>query len=325
VPAIALLGDVMLGRVVAERLREVPAAELWSEELRELLRGCDAVVCNLECCISARGHPTERIPGKSFFFRAPPAATDSLEAIGGTVATLANNHALDFETEALLDSFEHLREAGIATCGAGVDRGRARAGQIVEVGGISLGIAAFSDHPVEFAAGEGQPGIAYAPLGRGLPGWLAAELGRLRERCDQVLAFPHWGPNMTDRPSRWQRELADELLAAGATALAGHSSHVFHGVALRPGGPVLFDLGDALDDYWVDPRLRNDRSVCAIWRPGGEPEIELVGLRLELARTEIAAGEDAEWLAKRIERACRRLGTAVERTAEARFRLSAAD
>ena len=55
------------------------------------------------------------------------------------------------------------------------------------------------------------------------------------------------------KPARWQRKLADELLAAGADAVIGHSSHVFHGVALRPGGPALYDLGDALDDYAVDP------------------------------------------------------------------------
>jgi poly-gamma-glutamate synthesis protein (capsule biosynthesis protein) len=241
-----------------------------------------------------------------------------------TAATLANNHGLDFETDALLDTIEHLRAAGIATCGAGVSSAQAREGQIIDADGLTVGIAAFSDHPVEFAAGEGEPGIAYAPLERGLPDWLAAELGRLRERCQQVLAFPHWGPNMTDRPARWQRERADELLAAGATAVAGHSSHVFHGGAFRPGGPVLFDLGDAIDDYWVDPRLRNDRSICAIWRPGEQPAIELIGLKLELARTEIATGEDADWLAKRIERACRRLGAAVERTGEARFELSPA-
>jgi len=324
-PAIALLGDVMLGRVVAERLARASAAELWCEELRELLRGCDALVCNLECCISERGHPTERIRGKPFFFRAPPVAVESLEAIGATIATLANNHALDFETQALVDTLDHLTDAGIGTCGAGLARDQARAGQIVQAGETTVGIVACSDHPAEYAAGEREPGIAYAPLEDGVPDWLSAELRRLRERCEQVLAFPHWGPNMTSRPARWQPRVAEQLLGAGATIVAGHSSHVFHGVALEPGGPILYDLGDAIDDYRVDPKLRNDRGICAIWRPGQTPEVELIGLRLHLAHTEIASGEDAEWLARRIERACRKLGTTVERTAEARFSLQPND
>jgi hypothetical protein len=154
---------------------------------------------------------------------------------------------------------------------------------------------------------------------RGIPQWLRVEIARLRESCDLVVAFPHWGPNMTVEPARWQRAVADELLAAGADLVAGHSSHVFHGMAFRPGGPVLYDLGDVVDDYATDPQLRNDRGVLAIWHPGEEPELELVALRLHYCYTEVARGEDADWIAARLEHACGRFGTVVRRTGEARF------
>jgi poly-gamma-glutamate capsule biosynthesis protein CapA/YwtB (metallophosphatase superfamily) len=324
VTAIALLGDVMLGRGVAEALDSRAPADLWEPELRALLRDCDAVVCNLECCVSARGRRTERIPGKPFFFRSPPAGTESLRAIGATAVGLANNHALDFETDALLDTLEQLHEAGIAACGAGPDAESARAGIVVDVGDLRLGIVAASDHPREYASAEDTPGIAYADLAGGAPPWLTDEVARLGEAADRVLAFLHWGPNMTVRPQRWQRRLANQLLEAGADAVAGHSAHVFHGVALRRGGPVLYDLGDALDDYAVDGELRNDLGICAIWRPGATPELELVGLRLHFARTQIAAGRDADWIAQRLDRACAELGTSVVRTAEARFEIAPA-
>jgi len=312
----------MLGRGVGEELASTPPAELWSSDLRRLLLSCDAVICNLECCISERGRPTRRVAGKQFFFRAPPSASESLRAIGARVVGLANNHALDFGPEALLDTLEHLREAGIQVCGAGPDQDRARAGAIFNAGDTRLGIVAASDHPGEYAAGEDSPGIAQAPLECGAPAWLLAELVRLRERSEVVIAFLHWGPNMTAHPSRWQRRLADELLEAGASVVAGHSSHAFHGIALRPQGPALYDLGDALDDYAVHPNLRNDRGICAIWHPGEVPEVELIGLQLHRARTEIAKGEDADWIATRLQSACRKLGTEVRRTGEARFDLS---
>jgi hypothetical protein len=35
---------------------------------------------------------------------------------------------------------------------------------------------------------------------------------------------------------------------------------------------VLYDLGDALDDYAVDRELRN-LGILALWRPGGEPRL----------------------------------------------------
>jgi poly-gamma-glutamate capsule biosynthesis protein CapA/YwtB (metallophosphatase superfamily) len=309
----------MLGRKVGERLGSVRPAELWSGEVRELCAGCDALVLNLECCISERGEPTPLISGKPFFFRAPPAAVETLRAVGATAASAANNHALDFGAEALEDTVRELRDAGIAPAGAGPEASSARRGALVEAAGVRVGVLALSDHPREFAAGPEQWGVAFADLRRELPEWVCTELGRLRAEADLVVAFPHWGPNMTVRPAPWQRERARELLEAGADAVAGHSSHVFHGVELADGGPVLYDLGDALDDYAVDPQLRNDLGLLAVWRPGGEPPLELVGLFLDYCRTELARGPDADWIADRVEGACAELGTAVERTAEQRF------
>ena len=110
---VALAGDTMLGRSVAERLREEPPSSLFAPEVVEAVREADLFVLNLECCISSRG---ERWPDpfKPFFFRAPPAAVEVLALLGVDCVTLANNHVLDYGTEALLDTIEHLRAAGIA-------------------------------------------------------------------------------------------------------------------------------------------------------------------------------------------------------------------
>ncbi len=325
-PTIGLLGDVMLGRGVAGRIGEGAPEDVWAPEVRELCCGCDLVICNLECCLSARGRPIERVRDKPFFFRGPPEATRSVRAIGVTVAGLANNHALDYESEALIDTLDLLGEAEIAVVGAGPDRAAARAGAVIDVPEGRLGLVALADHPAEFAADADQPGIAYADLRRGLPEWVEAELARTRERCDWLIAFPHWGPNMTAEPAGWQRRAAAAMQGAGADLVAGHSSHLFHGVGWGARGPLLFDLGDALDDYRVDPRLRNDLGVLAIWRPGDpEAELELVGLELDFCHTRIAEGEDAEWIARRLERACLELGTRVERTSQRRFRVHRAD
>lgn len=322
--AIALLGDVMLGRGVADALgKGIRPEQVWAPELRELAASCDAVVCNLECCVSSGGMPTERVPGKPFFFRAPPVAVESLRALGVTAAGLANNHALDYETEALADTLEALDEAGIAVVGAGPSAEAARRGIAIEAGGRRVGVLAFSDHPVEYAAGEAEAGIAYAELRRGLPAWVVDELGRLRSEADVVVAFPHWGPNMTAEPSASQRHLAVQMQAAGASIVAGHSAHVFHGIGWGARGPIAFDLGDALDDYRVDPGLRNDLGLMALWRPGDpDAELELVGLALEFCRTRFAVGIEADWIAARLDRACEPLGTAVERVDEQRFRVT---
>jgi poly-gamma-glutamate synthesis protein (capsule biosynthesis protein) len=313
---IGLLGDVMLGRGVAERIAEDRAARVWSEELAELCRACDAVICNLECCVSSGGRRTARIPGKPFFFRAPPAAVDSLTAIGVRAVSLANNHALDYETEALAETLTHLDAAGIAAAGAGPDERAARRGALIDAGELRVGMLGVTDHPREYAAIDEGLGVAWADLPRGLPGWVTDELARLRAEADLVVAFPHWGPNMTTEPARWQRRRARDLLAAGADIVAGHSAHVFHGVELIDGAPVLYDLGDALDDYAVDPALRNDLGILVRWQPGEDPALELIPLRLDFCQTSIATAGDADWIAARLARACEQLGTTIERAGE---------
>ena len=76
---LALAGDTMLGRQVAERLVEEPKARLFSDGVVETVKESDLFVLNLECAISERGEPWPA-PRKPFFFRAPPAAA---EASGG--------------------------------------------------------------------------------------------------------------------------------------------------------------------------------------------------------------------------------------------------
>ena len=321
-PAIGLLGDVMLGRSVAEHLRETPAEELWSDELRSLCASLDLVICNLECSVSRRGEHTRRIPGKPFFFRAPPSAIAVLEAINVRAVSLANNHALDYEEEALIDTRGLLADGGVVAAGAGYGVEAARRPAVVEAGGHRVGLLCVADHPHEYAASPGRNGIAHAELRRGVPDWLLDELARLSKRCEVTIVFPHWGPNMSASPASWQRRAAAALLDAGASIVAGHSAHVFHGIEWGEGGVVLYDLGDALDDYRVDPVLRNDLGVLAIWRPGGnEEELELVGLKLEFCHTGVAREMDAEWIAARLNSACAKLGTRVERVAEYRFRI----
>jgi poly-gamma-glutamate synthesis protein (capsule biosynthesis protein) len=235
----------MLGRGVGERIANGPPEGVWSPELRALCLSCDLVICNLECCISERGSQTGRVRGKPFFFRGPPAAVESLAAIGVALAGLANNHALDFEERALLDTLDLLREAGIEVAGAGATQAAARRGAIVKTPGAvtRVGLLAVSDHPGEYAAGPADPGIAYADLARGPSIWLLEELERLGAECDLVIAFPHWGPNMNPYPARWQRKVAAEMLAAGATLVVSLRTRLPRGGlgerqpgALRPWG-----------------------------------------------------------------------------------------
>jgi poly-gamma-glutamate capsule biosynthesis protein CapA/YwtB (metallophosphatase superfamily) len=303
---LALAGDTMLGRKVAERLNEVPPTALFTEGVVDVVHEADLFVLNLECAISERGERWPD-PGKPFFFRAPPVATEVLSHLGVGCVTLANNHALDYGPDALLDTFHYLADAGIAWVGAGDCELSARAPVVVERAGCRLGIIGVTDHPGSYAASADRPGVAFADLRHRPPAWLLDTIAALS--ADVVLVSPHWGPNMVAKPVVHVRNAAAAFRAAGATLVAGHSAHVFHGVGHR----VLYDLGDFIDDYATDPELRNDLGLLFLvtFEQATPVRVEAVPLALDYCHTRLADRGEAAWIIRHFRSACAALGTDV--------------
>jgi poly-gamma-glutamate synthesis protein (capsule biosynthesis protein) len=312
---LAFAGDTMLGRGVAQRLVAEGPRSLIAPEVREITADADLFVLNLECCISERGQPWPD-PAKRFFFRAPPVAVETLTWLGVSAVTLANNHALDFGQDALLDTLDHLAQAGIHTVGAGADQATARASVVLPAGEVRVGLLGITDHPRAFAAQPDRPGVAYADLRHDTPAWLPPAIEALRAGADLTLVSPHWGPNMVDAPISDVRAAAQWLRSIGADLVAGHSAHVFHGVA----GAVCYDLGDFIDDYAVHPRLRNDLGLLFLITLDrhGPVALQAVPLALDYCHTRLARGDEHARICARFIRACRELGTDVH-TADGRL------
>ena len=305
---VALAGDTMLGRGVAGEIAASGPHGLFSGGVRDVFAEADLALLNLECCVSDRGRPWDPL-GKPFHFRAPPAAVEALADLGVDCVTLANNHALDFGPDALADTLGILRRAGIRTVGAGAELAEAREPTVLEAGDTRVAVVGVTDHPSDFAAGPGRPGVAYADLHERVPDDLVRQIRELRDEGGIVVVMPHWGPNMTREPLHYVRRAARSLVDAGASLIAGSSAHVFHGVAW----PVMFDMGDFIDDYIVDEMLRNDLGLLFLVTVdgGGPSRIEAVPLRLDFAHTRHAEGADRAWIIERFVAACRLLGTDV--------------
>lgn len=307
---IALAGDAMLGRGVAARVATDGPHALVAGDVREVFASADLALVNLECCVSARGRPWEG-PGKRFHFRAPPEAVDALDDLGVDCVTLANNHTLDFGYAGLSDTLAHLSQARISAVGAGADLAQARAPVLLEAGGLRVAVLGVTDHPADFAAGPGRPGVAYADLSSAVPRWLTDQIADLASANDAVIVLAHWGPSLTTAPLPAIRSAGRALVEAGATLVAGHSAHVCHGVA----GRVLYDLGDFINDYPVDPAVRNDLGLLFLVALDGRQtfEVEAAPLKLEYGRTRLARGAEADWIGERFAAACSALGSAVRR------------
>ena len=316
--ALGLVGDVMLGRGVDEALRGMRPGEPWGDTL-PVLNAADLRIINLECAISTHVKPWNRTP-KTFHFRADPSrAVRVLHAARIDACSLANNHTLDFEEDGLLDTLKHLDAAGIRHAGAGRDLERAARPVILDgPTGEKVALLAFTDNEPSFAAGVDRPGTNYLPASlepEVLDRVEAAIAGARRAGADTIVFSNHWGPNMVERPRDLFRRFARCVVDRGADVYYGHSAHVFQGVEVYRGKPILYDTGDFIDDYAVDERLRNDRSfVFLVSVEGGAlRRLELFPVVLSFARTGFAAGVEREEILRRMERLSAEFGTTFVR------------
>jgi poly-gamma-glutamate capsule biosynthesis protein CapA/YwtB (metallophosphatase superfamily) len=319
---LALTGDVMLGRGVAETFNyRLHPEEPWGD-VRPLLDDADLRIINLECAVTDNEQPWTRTP-KVFHFRAPPSAIETLRTARIDACSLANNHTLDFEEQGLLDTLEHLDAAGIRHAGAGRNREEAADTAVLAVPSDPtrrVALLAFTDNEPPFAAGADWPGTNYLPVSLQPDVLLRVEkaVATLREMGVETVIFSnHWGPNMVRRPRELFRRFARAVIDRGADIFYGHSAHVFQGVEIYRGKPIIYDTGDFIDDYAVDPRMRNDWSFLfrVSLEEGGFQRLELTPVKLSYARVDLAKGGEREKILDRMERLSAEMGTVFARHA----------
>ncbi|MCS6951325.1 MAG: CapA family protein [Bryobacterales bacterium] len=308
---IALAGDVMLGRLVNEQLRYRPPAHPWGDTL-PLFQAADVRICNLECVISDRGRRWTATP-KVFHFRSDAKNVAVLRAAGMDAVSLANNHVLDYGYEALLDMFGLLEKAGVRYAGAGRDDRAACAPVVLSSKGLRVGLLAFTDNEPVWEAQRDRPGTCYVPvdLKDARARRLLEAVRRADAETDVLVVSAHWGGNWGYEPPPEHVPFGRALVEAGADIVFGHSAHVFRGIEIYRGRPILYSAGDFVDDYMVDEVQRNDETFLFVVEAGAE---RVHGLRLHpilirYLQSRRASGADAARIASRMRALCAKFGT----------------
>ena len=264
-------GDVML-----QNCASVYASQgingIISEYLEQEMLNADMTVINNEFPFSTRG---EQAPDKQFTFRVDPGYVSALTDMGVDVASLANNHALDYGKEALSDTFTTLDSAGILYVGAGETKERAEEAVFVEAGGRTVGVLSASRViPVgSWNIESSQPGLFCTYSSERM----VQRIQEIEEQCDYVVVFVHWGIEREAYPEEYQRNLAKQYIDAGADLVVGNHSHVPQGIEYYNGVPIVYCLGN----YIFNPNMVDTYALKVVWRVDGSTMLQVIPVDTE--------------------------------------------
>ena len=280
---LASVGDIMLDRGLGIVIQSGNLVYPFAN-VAPLLQAADIAVGNMESALGDMGTPEL----KSYPFRAPPDAAQSLALAGFDVISLANNHGMDYGQEALLQAIDLLQAQGITPIGAGDNFSNAHAPHIAQVNGLSLAFLGYVNVPVEvtgfdtavWAASETSPGLAW-----GSPDIIAADVTAVHDQVDLVVVVLHSGYEYIEEPSEAQAAAARAAIDAGADLVIGHHAHILQGIEFYNDGIIVYGLGNfafeidgppetAVLNIWLDQNgVRSLELVPAIIQEGGQPRL----------------------------------------------------
>lgn len=263
-------GDVLTSRTVDRKM--VAAGDFRSpwRSVGEALAAADLAFGNFEGTIAHDARP--RPGGTSFVSRV--AVIEGFTFAGLDFLSLANNHVGDFGDRTLIETRTLIREAGIATAGAGADEAEARRPAILERHGVRFAFVSFNAIVGPPVATSDDPGAVWIHMAPWNPfrqselDRVAADVREARQQADVVIVYPHWGQEYTARPNPDQRRVAHALIDAGADMVIATHPHWVQGAEIYKGRLVAYSLGNfVFDQTWSKETQQGAALDLVFWGP----------------------------------------------------------
>lgn len=309
--SIALVGDVLLHSPLQRQGYARGFDTLWAEAA-PFLRAADIAVANLEGPVAPgvrRSGSVGADPGPVFdgvvytsypLFNYHPVMLEALMEAGIDLVSTANNHSLDRFGQGADLTIDHLERVGLPF--TGTVRREAERDFALEtrtpLGTLVWISCTFSTNGVPDRAN--QVLMCYRDRDEVME---AVRTADARPDVAGVIVLTHWGVEYTNSPSAQDRDLASELVGAGAMAVVGTHPHVIQPWEMRPHEgrvvPVLYSTGNFVSGQVGVQRETAMIAWLEICRSAAPEELGL-GLR---SRLSVAS---AGWIAGRMLRSATR-------------------
>lgn len=232
-------GDICLTETIQNRYKKDGLDGVLTREYSQELINADIALINQEFAFTNRG---TKASDKQYTFRADPEYVQMFKDMQIDIASLANNHSMDFGEIGLTDSFDTLNAAGIQYIGAGNNITEAREIKYMDVKDKKIAfLGASRVIPVpEWNAYKNKPGM----LTTYDPAMLIEDIETAKSQSDFVVVYVHWGKERKEYPEDYQRKMARQYIDAGADLVVGSHPHVLQGIEYYKGKPIIYSLGN---------------------------------------------------------------------------------
>ncbi|MBA1334689.1 MAG: hypothetical protein HPY66_2593 [Firmicutes bacterium] len=305
----AAVGDIMLARVVGSRIRN-NSVNYPFEKTSFITSRADISFGNLETTLATSG---TRLPGKVIWFQAAPETSIGLKNAGFDVLSLANNHILDYDTPALMETIATLETLGIGYVGAGENLEQARRPIVVVKNDVRVGFLAYNEfynyywsnsYKRTFEATQDIAGTA--PMKAEL---IEEDIKKLRNLCDILVVSLHWGIEESNKVTKEQQELAHRIIDWGADMILGHHPHVLQGMEFYKGKLIAYSLGNFVFDQ-NDENNKQSMILEIFLEDNNVKEVHAYPIYImDKSQPQIPQNQQKKIITKKITDLCRTFGT----------------
>ncbi len=289
---IAAVGDVMMpGSLQATIKNKMYNYDLLFEKITPDLSAADITFANLETPVDNRagvsGYPK---------FNARPELLASLKKAGMDIVSIANNHVMDAGVAGLKKTIGNIEAAGLVFTGAGRTKAEATEIRRITAKDMSVAFLAYTYGTNERLPGKksDEPGVNI--LRQDSEEDLALAVERVKEAgrsSDLVVVSLHWGDEYATVPTSWQKQVAEELIDAGADIILGHHPHVLQPIESYTAedgrqGIIAFSLGNFISTQNSGVSYKNKNSSRAL---RGDGIILFITAGKEAGKTSITQAE----------------------------------
>ncbi|HRR76412.1 MAG TPA: CapA family protein [Ruminococcus sp.] len=195
------------------------------ENMRGIIESADIAILNQETIIS-ESNPVRGADGGALLFNSPPEVADAVIDLGFDVFTMANNHLLDFGTDALTESInfwnKKAEENDLTVLGAYLSEEDANNIRIREVNGVKIAFLAYAEHLNGFSIPDSSPLRVVMNSEEDV---IERQIKEAKTKADAVIVAAHWGVEDTDLVSDDRIELAKKMVNWGADVILGCHTH----------------------------------------------------------------------------------------------------